>query len=312
VSDAATTTVGLVGTGRMGGSMARALASAGFALVVHNRTRQRAEALAAEVGASTVATPAEVAARADVTLTMLTDDAAVLAVYRGPDGLLAGVRPGGVLVDLSTVTPDTIRTLDPEAHAVGASLLDAPVSGSVALASAGALTLMVGGDPAVLERARPVLDALANAIFHLGPIGAGAAMKLAVNTVIFGLNGAVAEGLVLAEAAGVPRDRAYEVLATSAVGAPYLGYKRDAFLDPDGTPVAFALDLAAKDLGLIMALADRLGVPVPQARANLALIRDASSGGRGGRDFSTVAEQLRSAALETRAPRPTSEEAAPG
>ena len=118
-------------------------------------------------------------------------------------------------------------------------------------------------------------------------------MKLAVNAVIFGLNGALAEGLVLAEAAGIDRAHAYDVLAASAVGAPYVGYKRAAFLEPDSTPVAFALELAAKDLRLIEAFADELGVPVPQARTNLAVIGDASSGGNDGRDFSAVADYLR-------------------
>jgi 3-hydroxyisobutyrate dehydrogenase-like beta-hydroxyacid dehydrogenase len=311
VTDAGPLTVGLVGTGRMGGSMARSLGRAGFPLVVHNRTPERAQALADELGARVASSPAETASIADVTITMLADDAAVEQVYAGPQGLIEGLRQGGVLVDMSTITPDTIRALEPSVIAAGGGLLDAPVSGSTATAESGQLTLMVGGDAATLERARPVLDALAKAIFHLGPAGSGAAMKLAVNTVIFGLNGAVAEGLVLAEAAGVPRERAYEVIASSAVGAPYLGYKRAAFLDPEGTPVAFALDLAAKDLGLITALADQLGIPVPQARANLALIRTASSGGRGGRDFATVAEELRASAVDPRAERPPTEEGPP-
>jgi 3-hydroxyisobutyrate dehydrogenase/2-hydroxy-3-oxopropionate reductase len=167
------------------------------------------------------------------------------------------------------------------------------VSGSVALATTGKLTLMVGGDVADLDRARPVLDVIAATIFHLGPLGTGAAMKLAVNTVIFGLNQALAEGLVLAERAGIPRALAYDVVAAGAAGAPFVGYKREAFLDPDGTPVAFALDLAAKDLGLIAELAAAVDLRMPQAETDLAVIRAASAGGRGDRDFSTVADHLR-------------------
>jgi 3-hydroxyisobutyrate dehydrogenase/2-hydroxy-3-oxopropionate reductase len=167
------------------------------------------------------------------------------------------------------------------------------VSGSVAFAETGQLTLMVGGTAEDLGLARPVLEALAKTIVHVGPLGAGAAMKLAVNTVIFGLNQAVSEGLVLAEAAGIDRTVAYDVIASSAVGAPYLGYKRGAFLDPDGSPTAFSLDLAEKDLRLIAGLASALGVPTPQAATNLAAVRAASAGGRGGRDFSTIAEDLR-------------------
>jgi 3-hydroxyisobutyrate dehydrogenase/2-hydroxy-3-oxopropionate reductase len=287
------TTVALVGTGRMGSAMARALARAGRPLVLHNRTPDRAEALAAELGARVVSTPAEAASLADVVLTMVADDAAVVAVFRGGDGLLAGARPGSVLVDLSTVTPDTIRGFEPDARAAGVGLLDAPVSGSVATAESGQLTLMVGGTADDLERARPALEPLAKAIVHVGPLGSGAAMKLAVNTVIFGLNEALAEGLVLAEAAGIDRSLAYGVIAESAVGAPYVGYKRAAFVEPDATPVAFALDLAEKDLRLISTLAGSLGVPTPQAKTNLDVVRAAAARLGGGADFSAVASHLR-------------------
>jgi 3-hydroxyisobutyrate dehydrogenase-like beta-hydroxyacid dehydrogenase len=287
------TTVALVGAGRMGSAMARALSAAGLALVLHNRTRDRAEALAAEVGARVAATPADAASLADVTLTMLADDAAVESVYGGADGLLRGARRDAVLVDLSTAAPATLRAFADTAAAAGVGLLDAPVSGSVATATSGQLTLMVGGDAATLERARPALEPLAKTIIHIGPLGSGAAMKLAVNTVIFGLNEAVAEGLVLAEAAGIDRALAYGVIADSAAGAPYVGYKRAAFVEPETTPVAFALDLAAKDLRLIDALATALGVPMPQARLNHDVVRAAAAELGGDADFSRVAGHLR-------------------
>jgi 3-hydroxyisobutyrate dehydrogenase-like beta-hydroxyacid dehydrogenase len=287
------TTVGLLGTGRMGTAMAHAIRAAGHDLVVWNRSPDGADRLASALGGTAVARPCDVAAAAGVCISMLADGPAVDVVYGGPDGLIAGARKANILVDCSTVPPATIRSHESAARAHGAGILDAPVSGSVALAQAGALTLMVGGEPADLERARPVLEALATTIIHLGPLGTGAAMKLAVNTVIFGLNQAVAEGLVLAERAGVPRDLAYDVIAAGAAGAPYVGYKRAAFLDPVGTPVAFALDLAAKDLGLIAELAAVVGLRMPQAEIDLAVVRAASTGGRGGRDFSTVADELR-------------------
>lgn len=290
------TTVGVLGVGRMGGSMAHALAAAGFEVVCWNRTLAAAEALAKELGGRAVSRPADVAAAADVCVSMLADGPAVDAVYGGPDGLLAGARPGNVLVDSSTAPPSTIRGFEAAARAAGVGLLDAPVSGSVALAGSGGLTIMVGGEAADLERARPVLEALARAVFHMGPLGSGAAMKLAVNTVIFGLNEALAEGLVLAEAAGIERTLAYDVLAASAIGAPFVGYKRAAFLEPDGTPVAFALDLAAKDLRLIAELAEQVRVSMPQAATNLGVIVAASADGRGERDFSTVADHLRKSA----------------
>jgi 3-hydroxyisobutyrate dehydrogenase/2-hydroxy-3-oxopropionate reductase len=277
----------------MGSGMARALRAAGHDLVVWNRTEDAAASLAGELGGRAVPRPCDVSAAADITISMLADGPAVDAVYGGPRGLLTGASAANVLVDCSTVPPATIRRHAAAARAAGAGILDAPVSGSVALAASGKLTLMVGGEASDLERARPVLEAIAATIFHLGPLGSGAAMKLAVNTVIFGLNQAVAEGLVLAERAGVRRDLAYDVIAAGAAGAPYVGYKRSAFVDPDATPVAFALDLAAKDLGLIAELAREVGLRMPQAETDLAVIRAASAGGRGGLDFSTVAAELR-------------------
>lgn len=286
------TRVAVIGTGRMGGAMAKALARGGLPPVLCNRTRDRAVALASEIeGAQVVDTPADAARAADVVITMLADDAAVSSVY---GELAPAARTESVFVDMSTVMPTTIREVAPAIRAAGAGILDAPVSGSVQLAEAGQLTVMVGGEAADLARARPALELLAKATFHMGPLGSGAAMKLAVNTVIFGLNEALAEGLVLAEAAGVDRARAYEVLAASAVGAPYVGYKRAAFLEPDRTPAAFALALAEKDLDLITGFADRLGVQLPQAHVNRHVVREAGAASSPERDFSTVADHLRS------------------
>ncbi len=287
------TTVAVLGTGRMGSAMARALAGAGLQVVLWNRSPEPAQSLAAELAAEAVATPADAAQRAAICLTMLADEAAVAATYGGPGGLISGSGPANVLVDLSTVPPSTILGLEPAVRATGAGLLDAPVSGSVATATSGQLTLMVGGESGDLERARPALDALARRIFHLGPLGSGAAMKLATNTVVFGLNGALAEGLVLAERAGIERNMAYDVLVESAAGAPYVGYKRSAFVAPESTPTAFALGLAEKDLRLITELADGLGVAIPQARTNLDTIRRAESSQGAGADLAAVAVHLR-------------------
>jgi 3-hydroxyisobutyrate dehydrogenase-like beta-hydroxyacid dehydrogenase len=277
----------------MGSAMAHAISAAGHELVVWNRTPAAAEALASELGGRTVGRPSEVAATADVSISMLADGPAVDEVWGGPDGLAAGARPGTVLIDSSTVSPAVLRGHEAALRSRGAGVLDAPVSGSVALAESGKLTLMVGGEAVDLEVARSVLEAYGATIFHLGVLGSGAAMKLAVNTVIFGLNQALAEGLVLAERAGIARDRAYDVLAASAIGAPYVGYKRAAFLDPEGTPVAFSVGLAAKDLRLIDDLASSVGQDIPQAATNLAVLEAIISAGGGDRDFSTVASHLR-------------------
>jgi 3-hydroxyisobutyrate dehydrogenase-like beta-hydroxyacid dehydrogenase len=287
------TTVGLVGAGRMGSAIAHALRAAGHDLVVWNRTREAADRLAGELGGRAVDHPSDVADAAEVSISMLADGAAVDAVYGAPDGLIAGARPGTVLVDSSTVPPAVLQRHGSAIRERGAGVLDAPVSGSVALAESGKLTLMVGGEAESLDRARPVLEAYGATIFHMGPLGSGAAMKLAVNTVIFGLNEALAEGLVLAERAGVARERAYDVLAASAVGAPFVGYKRGAFLNPDGTVPAFTADLAAKDLRLIAELAETVGLAMPQAATNLAVIDAVIAAGDGERDFSEVAGHLR-------------------
>jgi 3-hydroxyisobutyrate dehydrogenase-like beta-hydroxyacid dehydrogenase len=294
-------TVAVLGTGRMGSAMARSLARAGTQLVLYNRTAPRARLLADELGARVAESPAAAAAEADVCVTMLADQAAVEATWAGDDGILAGARRGSVLIDSSTVPPATIRGFAAPAAAAGAGILDAPVSGSVPLAETGKLTIMVGGDAADLERARPVLERLATQVFHIGPLGSAAALKLAVNTLIFGLNQAISEALVLAERAGIERAVAYDVFAAGAAGAPYVDYKRAAFVEPEATPVAFALELAEKDLRLILELADGLDVPMPQARVNQELIRAASTQLGPGTDASNVAVYLRAKAEEGRA-----------
>ena len=287
------TRVAVVGTGRMGSAMARALVRGGAEVILHNRSHGRAAALADELGAVLADTPADAAAGADVAITMLADGPAVHATWGGADGLVAGAHSGGVLVDCSTVPPDTLSTYEPSVRERGSGILDAPVSGSTKLAEAGQLTVMAGGRTEDLERARAALDLIARQITHVGPLGNGAALKLAVNALIFALNNSVSEALVLAERAGLDRALAYDVFASSAAGAPYIGYKREAFVDAEGAPVAFSLDLAEKDLRLIGELADRLGVPMPQSDVNRQIIGEASARLGGSRDMSAVAVHLR-------------------
>ena len=201
--------VAILGVGRMGGAMAGTLRRARFDVAVWNRTRSTAEAVAKQVGAEVAASAQEAVATADVVISSLADDAAVKAVYTGVDGAAAGLRGGTVVLETSTIAPQTVREIRPAIEARGAALLDAPVSGSVSLVEKGGLTIMVGGDAAALERARPVLDALAAKLFHVGDLGAGATMKLAVNALVHAINVALSEALVLAERAGVERGRAY-------------------------------------------------------------------------------------------------------
>jgi 3-hydroxyisobutyrate dehydrogenase-like beta-hydroxyacid dehydrogenase len=285
--------VAVVGTGRMGAAMVRRLRAAGVPVVAYNRSRDKAEAVAERHGAYVAATARDAVAEADVVIVSLADDAAVRSAYAGDDGLLAGARWGLVVCDTSTVAPATARELASQVAERGGSLLDSPVSGSVPLVERGELTVMVGGDAVALEIARPVLDELAKAVFHLGDVGAGATIKLVVNSVIFALNAAVSESLVLAEQAGLDRTATYDVLAASAVGAPFVHYKRDAFLRPDDTPVAFSLELVAKDQRLIAALAESVSASMPQARSTRDLVAAAVAAGLGDHDMSAIAQHLR-------------------
>jgi 3-hydroxyisobutyrate dehydrogenase-like beta-hydroxyacid dehydrogenase len=285
--------VAVIGTGRMGSAMAERLRSVGAEVILFNRTRSTAVDLAGRIGATAAATAAEAAAAAPVVLVSLADDAACRAAYSGPAGIAAGVSPGAVVADTSTIDPITVRELSALVSARGGALLDAPVSGSGVLAVQGQVTVMVGGNSDALRTARPVLELIGRLVVHVGEQGAGATMKLAVNAVVHAVNQALAEALVLAEKAGVAREIAYEVFANSAIGSPFVQYKRAAFERPDEAPTAFSLDLVAKDYDLIIALAERVGAEMKQARVGQATVRSAVRAGLGGRDMSALAGLLR-------------------
>lgn len=282
--------VSIVGAGRMGAAMAGTLMRAGESVTVYNRTRERAEAID---GATVARTAREAAAGAEVVIVSLADDDAARDAYGGPEGLVAGLRPGTVVLETSTLSPGVVRELAPLVEERGAALLDAPVSGSVPLVERGELTFMVGGDAAALEAVRPLLDVLGKRVFHLGGHGAGAIMKLAVNSALHGLNQAIAEALVLAEKAGIERSAAYEVFASSALAAPFVLYKRAAYERPDETPAAFTLGLVAKDLALAAGLAAEAGTPMPQLTVNRNMVAAAVDAGLAEADMSALAVLLR-------------------
>jgi len=284
------TTIAVLGTGRMGGAMVGTLRRVGFDVTAWNRDRSKAEVVARATGAGVAGTPPEAVASAEVVISSLADDAAVEEVYAD---VIPALRAGTIVLEMSTIAPSTIHSIAPGVADARGELLDAPVSGSVSLVEAGELTIMVGGAAQSLERARAVLEALARKIIHVGELGTGATMKLAVNALIHGLNVALSEALVLAERSGVERTTAYEVFASGAAAAPFVLYKRAAFERPDETPVAFTLDLVAKDLDLILDLAREVGASMPQAEANRAEIEAALRAGFAERDISAVAEFLR-------------------
>jgi 3-hydroxyisobutyrate dehydrogenase-like beta-hydroxyacid dehydrogenase len=269
------------------------LRSGGADVIVYNRTRERAEKVASQTGADVADTAREAANSAGTVIVSLADDRAVEEVYTADEGIIAGLNPGTVVADTSTIDPRTVRRIAKLVEEARAGHLDAPVSGSVSVVERGELTIMAGGRGDDLDAARPVLDVLATRVFHMGDHGTGAAMKLAVNAVVGALNLAIAEALVLAEKAGIERSAAYEVFASSAVAAPYVLYKREAFEQPNDTPVAFSLNLVAKDLDLVLELARRVGVPMEQAATNREAVQRALDAGYGEADLSAIAEFLR-------------------
>ncbi len=285
--------VGFSGLGRMGRPMARHLVAAGFDLVVHNRTAARAEAFAADTGARTATTPRELGRACPIVVTMVADGPALLDLIDGPDGLATGLGAGGVVVDMGTTGMEHTHLARAHLADVGVQLVEAPVSGSIAAAEGRTLLIMAAGESAAVDVALPVLEALSPKVTRVGGPGAGAAMKLAVNSVLYAINGAISESLVLAERVGIDRSTAYDVFAASSVAAPVVHYRRAVFEHPEDTPVSFAMKLAVKDLDLALALAADVGAPMPQAETNRAVAADAVAAGLGEADLGQVAVHLR-------------------
>jgi 3-hydroxyisobutyrate dehydrogenase-like beta-hydroxyacid dehydrogenase len=285
-----TATLGFVGLGAMGGRMARRLLDAGFALHGYNRTAAKAADLVA-AGMKRVASPREAAERAEAVFTMVTDDAALDAVTRGPQGILAGLRPGAILIEMSTVSPAVIHRLADEVAARAAALLDAPVSGSPATLEAGQLSFMVGGDPAVLERARPFLAAIGPTMTHVGPAGLAKSMKIAVNQGLAVQMLVFAESVLLAEKAGVARERAVEVLLKSVVASPMVKYRGPFVL---GMPAEawFDVDMMQKDLRLALDMARASAVSLPSVALTHELLTAAKGLGLAKYDFAALFDVL--------------------
>jgi 3-hydroxyisobutyrate dehydrogenase-like beta-hydroxyacid dehydrogenase len=290
------TDVGFAGLGRMGRPIARQLIGAGFPITVYNRTASTAEAFAGETGATFVATPRELAARCAVVVTMLSDGRALLDILRGDNGLMSGLSPDDVVIDMGTSGSEHTAEARRRLAEVGVHLVEAPVSGSVASAESGKLLVMAAGEKQPLTTAWPVLRGIADQVIEVGGPGAGAAMKLAVNAVVFAMNQAIAEGLVLAERAGIERSVAYDVFASSAVAAPVVHYRRRVFEHPETAAVTMPIDLVIKDLRLVLGLAAEVGARLPQVETNLAEMTAASASGRGADDMGTIAVHLRDTA----------------
>jgi 3-hydroxyisobutyrate dehydrogenase len=235
------TRVAVIGLGAMGSRIARRLLDAGYELTVWNRTRERAEAF----GAPVAETPADAASRADVVITMVTDPAALRAVTEAPDGVAGGARGGTTVIEMSTVGPDAVEQLR---SLLRTDLLDAPVLGSVSEAEGGTLSIFVGGDEAVFNARRELLEVLGTPMY-VGPSGAGAAAKLVANTTLIGTIGVLGEALALGEGLGLPRERVFEVLAKTALAEQ--AARRRGPVERGEYPPRFPLRLARKDADLV-------------------------------------------------------------
>src|SRR5882724_4203487 len=257
--------LGFIGIGSMGQPIARRLLQAGYNLTAYNRDRSKAEALVG-YGAVVANSIAELASNTDVILSCLANDDAVRSVYTGPEGVFANARPGTVVIEMSTVNPETSRELYKLGVARAVSVLDVPISGSTAAAEQGTLTLFGGGDEKIFDNAEPIFRAVARQYFYLGPSGSGTTMKLVVNTLLGVGMQAIAEAVVLGQKAGLNRDRLFDVLSHTAVIAPAHAGKLAKVARNDYTP-QFAIRLMNKDFRLILETAAEMRVPMPVTAA---------------------------------------------
>lgn len=283
--------VGFAGLGRMGTEMARNLARAGHDLLLWNRSAAKALELAAELDCGTATTPRELATACDVVITMLADDEASARVHWGDDGLFAGAGTL-TLVEMGTMSPDHVTALAGKAPH-GVQVIDAPVSGSTQAARDASLMIMAGCSPAQASPLMPLFEAMGRRTICLGRPGAGAVMKLAVNAMIHGINQTLAEAMTLAGAAGIDAPTAFDVIEASAACAPMLKYRRPLYLEEAAHDVTFTVALARKDMAVMAALADTLGVAMPQGAVTLAKLREAEARGYADRDMASILQFMR-------------------
>ncbi len=255
-----TDTLGFIGLGIMGRGMARNLLAAGFPLHIWNRTASRMADLAS-AGAHAAISPAELARQCDLIFICVSDTPDVEQVTLGDTGLIHGLRPGSVVVDMSTISPQATRTLAERVAEVGVTWLDAPVSGGSEGAAKGTLSIMVGGPAEALERVRPALNAMGKTITHVGPVGAGQTVKLVNQILVVGTMLSMSEALVFAQAGGVDLARALQAVQGGAAGSWTLTNRGPQVLARDWRP-GFTIDLQQKDLRLVLQAADQLGVPM--------------------------------------------------
>jgi 3-hydroxyisobutyrate dehydrogenase-like beta-hydroxyacid dehydrogenase len=278
----------------MGSRIARNLIGAGHDLRVWNRTASISEQWVAENGGAVAESLSSLAAGSDVLITMLADGDVLAEVYQMPGGLAEGVRRETLAIDMGTSGPEAFQRVRALVEGRAGTMVDAPVSGATAAAEAASLLVMVGGTPEAYQRVEPILEAVGNPV-HVGPTGSAAVLKLAVNSVLYGLNQAVGEAVALAERAGVSPETTLDILAKGAAGAPMLTYRREQYLHPDTAPISFTVDLARKDLVLTLEQARRTGAPSGQLERTLELMEALVEQGFGSEDMGYVVEASRQA-----------------
>ena len=281
-------TIGFVGLGAMGSRVAGRLLDDGNTVYGSDLTRSQP---LIDRGLVWRERPREVAAAADVVFSMVTDDAAVRAITSGPDGILAGLAPGKVYVDMSTISPQASREVADQVRSVGAQMLDAPVSGSIPQAETGTLAIMVGGDETAFRVVQPLLSELGQTVTHVGTNGQGLLLKLAINISLAVQTLAFSEGLVLAERGGIDPRLAAEVMSTSSIGSPMLKARVPLLLDlPERA--WFDITMMHKDIRLALGTAEELGTPLPSAAIADQMLTSAGELGYAHRDLASLHQVL--------------------
>lgn len=279
--------VAFLGLGIMGSAMAANLRRSGFEVSVWNRTRARADALAAASGAHSTKTPAEAAARSEATITMLVDAPQVEAVLFGSGGAVEGMREGHLAIDMSTISPTASRSIAERLAERGTRFLDAPVTGSKPEAQAGTLRILVGGAEEDFRRAKPLFQAMGEFVLHVGPQGHGSTIKLINNSLGATNAAALAEALVFARTAGVDLDATLEIVSGGAGGSRALDLKARRMLGHD-FEAAFKLEHSLKDVRHTLEEAARLGAPLTLTQQAERLLAEADGAGHGTDDYAAV------------------------
>ena len=285
--------IGFVGLGAMGAGIVPRLMAAGHTVMGWNRSRDKAEPLI-KAGMHFAATPRAAAAAADIVFSIVTDAAAVRSVALGEDGIAAGLKPGGVYIDMSTIAPDASRTISAEFARQGLTMLDGPISGSPVTLAQGNASLMVAGDKAAFQRVEPVLRAIGPKVTYIGASGLAVQMKIAVNLLLMVEVIAFGEAVALAEKGGVGRDIAVDAILKSVAASPVLGYRGPFILEGKMPAVPLAdVTLQQKDMLLALELGRKLGSPVPLAAAANEMMNACRGLGIDHRDFVAAHEVYR-------------------